>query len=58
MTNYLTIGVTGNYGYWTMTAQSLYPHDAWFINYNGQVFNGNVFSDVYYGARAVVVVSK
>ena len=46
-----------NYGYWTMSAYSSSKNHAWYVYYNGNVRSNGTYR-TYYGARAVVVVSK
>ena len=46
-----------NEGYWTMSASSSDSGSAWFVNYEGNVLRDRT-TRTYYGARAVVVVSK
>ncbi len=48
---------TNNYGYWTMTAYSDDSEEVWNIYRSGSM-NKNNTSDLRYGARAVIVVSK
>lgn len=48
---------SSNSGYWTMSAHSTSSNYAWYINGTGRADAGNP-TYTYYGARAVVVVSK
>ena len=46
-----------NNGYWTMNARSSNAYSAWCVDFYGSVYNSSTYN-AYYGARAVVVVSK
>ncbi|MBO5414852.1 MAG: hypothetical protein J6A17_04410 [Bacilli bacterium] len=46
-----------NNGYWTMNANSSYASTAWNVTYYGYVYDNYPYY-TYFGARAVVVVSK
>jgi hypothetical protein len=50
-------GASSNYGYWTMSANSSSSSTAWFVSYGGLV-SSNFTKSPFFGARAVVVISK
>ena len=58
--NSLTDQTTGqrNSGYWTMNAVSTRAGEAYFIDFNGHIATGIKTTGIYYGARAVVEVTK